>query len=527
VTAKLCNLSDFLTLLKGVKQMRDGQYLALCPGHHDTEPSLSIREADGKILVKCFSGCELIDILKPLGLEAKELFLNSRKTKPEHREIEAVHRYTDANGKPFEVVRFRPKAFAQRRPDGKGGYVWNLNGIVPTLYHEDNLKKAKENAEHIYVVEGEKDADRLWGFGLVATTNPMGAGKWRPEYSNTLANAEVIILPDKDQAGRNHAADVAASLYSKAKSLKVVELPGPGKDVSEWLDQGGDVGQLEDLITKAPLYELPTAKLGMIPLAAWRQRITKEPESDDLIKDILPNASTEYMLVCGRSGIGKTNLVLYLGFCLATGKPFFSHKTMQCTVGYLGFEGTPRKLLHRFDKLQEYFGDPGDYFQVSRPLPFKLLKDTTDKFIAFSRNLEVIIIDPIRYIIPSDYTKPEAASAFISTLKECCQQTKTIPILVHHVRKPDRRLTVKPEDLAYEVKGATDYVDAAATVLLLERARQPRTKDGRFGCNVDDRSLHFCKVKDAPAELFPLALRFNRDTLIYEPMKYENDDNDF
>lgn len=85
MSARIRNLNDFLALLKGVKLVRDSQHLALCAGHRDTKPSLSIKEADGKILVQCFAGCQLRDILKPLGLEPKDLFLNSPKIKLQDR----------------------------------------------------------------------------------------------------------------------------------------------------------------------------------------------------------------------------------------------------------------------------------------------------------------------------------------------------------------------------------------------------------------------------------------------------------
>ena len=70
-------------------------------------------------------------------------------------------------------------------------------------------------------------------------------------------------------------------------------------------------------------------------------------------------------------------------------------------------------------------------------------------------------------------------------------------------------------------------MDAAGTLLLLERARQARKLDGRFGSNLDDRTLHFCKVKDSPSELYPLYLRFNRNTLIFEPHSFEYNDEDY
>lgn len=226
MSARIRSFSDFLALLEGVKPGHDDQYLALCPGHHDTKPSLSIKEADGKILVQCFAGCELMDILKPLGLEPKNLFRNSHKARPEQKVIGDIYHYIDANGKPFEVVRFRPKAFAQRRPDGKGGYIWNLDGIEPTLYHQDEIRLAIARGETVYFVEGEKDAKRLRSLGLVAATNPMGAGKWRDSYAEALRGADLVIIPDKDEPGRKHAKQVARSVYGIASRVRILELPG-------------------------------------------------------------------------------------------------------------------------------------------------------------------------------------------------------------------------------------------------------------------------------------------------------------
>lgn len=248
-------MADFLSLLKGVKKVGNGQYMVLCPGHNDREQSLSVKEADGKILVKCFAGCDLTDILKPLGLEPRDLFLDSHEAKLGHREIEAVYHYTDANGKPFEVVRTRPKGFYQRQPDGVGGYVTNLKGIVPTLYHQDELKQAIDSTEPIYLVEGEKDADRLWGLGLVATTNPMGAGKWRNNYSEALRGADLIIIPDNGGPGRNHANHVAKSTYDVASRVRLLELPSEFRDISNWLDNGHTADELKQLVDACPDYE--------------------------------------------------------------------------------------------------------------------------------------------------------------------------------------------------------------------------------------------------------------------------------
>lgn len=258
MSGKIQTLYQFLGLLQDVKQEKDSQYKAMCPGHADKKQSLSIKEADGKILLNCFAMCQLDDILEPLNLESKDLFLNGHKLKAESRVIETVYRYTDANGKPFETVRFNPKDFAQRQPDGKGGYLWNLNGIVPTLYHQDKLAKAIENNAGIFIVEGEKDADNQWRAGLIATTNPMGAGKWRDSYSETLRGADLIIIPDRDQPGQKHAQQVAQSCYGKAKRIRVLELPGTGKDLTDWLEAGGNREQLDSLAAACPDWQPET-----------------------------------------------------------------------------------------------------------------------------------------------------------------------------------------------------------------------------------------------------------------------------
>lgn len=137
MSARIHSLDDFLLLLKGVKLGKDGQFTALCPGHDDRNRSLSVKQADGKLLLKCFAGCETAAILKPLGLDTKDLFLKSHKPKAAQRVIEAVYRYDG-----FEVVRTKPKGFYQRRPDGKGGYINNLKGVTLILYHQDKLKQA-------------------------------------------------------------------------------------------------------------------------------------------------------------------------------------------------------------------------------------------------------------------------------------------------------------------------------------------------------------------------------------------------
>jgi hypothetical protein len=129
--------------------------------------------------------------------------------------------------------------------------------------------------------------------------------------------------------------------------------------------------------------------------------------------------------------------------------------------------------------------------------------------------------------VAGDYTKSGDANVFLTNLKEYAVKNNVVPILPHHIRKPDKRIKVRPEDLMFEVKGAGDYVESANTVLLMEYARQTRGADGKFGTKTaEDRILYFCKVKDSPAELFPLKLRLNRETLLFQQMVDEEYDSE-
>jgi hypothetical protein len=246
-------LLEFLGKLEKAKQVGEGRYKALCPAHKDREESLSITSDKEKILVHCFAGCTPEAIVKSLNLDMKDLFF-AHKVKVEHREIETIYKYISAEGKPFEVVRTKPKGFYQRRPDGKGGYINNLRGITPTLYHQDDVLRAIGNKAIIYIVEGEKDCDNLRDIGLVATTNPMGAGKWRDIYSKTLTAANLVIIPDNDGPGRAHAEKVAGSCHGKAAMVRILSL-ADAKDVSDWLSSGHTASELVELVNTAPEYK--------------------------------------------------------------------------------------------------------------------------------------------------------------------------------------------------------------------------------------------------------------------------------
>ncbi len=169
--------------------------------------------------------------------------------------IAAVYQYRDLAGAVVhETVRFTPKRFTQRRPNGHGGYIYNLNGIEPVLYRLSEITQAIKEGIPIFIVEGEKDADSMVKIGFDATTCPMGAGRWRDSYTESLTGALALICPDKDETGWKHGIAVADAINFKTEAAKIVRLPGPGKDVTDWIEAGGTAGQLMEIADDAPIH---------------------------------------------------------------------------------------------------------------------------------------------------------------------------------------------------------------------------------------------------------------------------------
>lgn len=250
-------LSVIKSKLKKVCSEKTGSFLARCPAHKDDKSSLSVSIGKHKdrVVLFCHAGCSFETVLERLGMNQTDLYVKRGK-----KEIVAIYDYFDESGKlKHQTVRYNNKEFSQRHPDGKGDWIWNLQGIQPVLYRLPELIAAPN--EVIYVVEGEKDVDRLLNIGILATTNPMGAGKWRSGYSETLKGRNVALIADNDESGHKHADTVAQSLMNIA-SVKIVNLPGlPNKgDVSDWLNGDGTAEKLRQLTKKTPKFKLKTLK---------------------------------------------------------------------------------------------------------------------------------------------------------------------------------------------------------------------------------------------------------------------------
>jgi len=246
---------------------RGTQWRGRCPVHDGKRDSFSVNPTTG--LAKCFSKCDrgwdIIGLERELTgvsfAEAKRSVLqivgrpesSNDSRRPDQPRIVATYDYVDENDRLlFQTVRKEPKDFCQRRPDGKGGWIWNIQGVRRVLYRLPELLKRPN--ETVFICEGEKDCQSLERWGLLATTNPMGAGKWSREFSETLRGRSVVLLPDNDIDGREHSVTVAAALLGMASSVRIVEFSDLAKkgDVTDWWVAGGTLERFHELVQAAP-----------------------------------------------------------------------------------------------------------------------------------------------------------------------------------------------------------------------------------------------------------------------------------
>jgi len=321
--------------LTKVKKIGGHEFQGLCPFHEDSKPSFNFNNETGAYFCH---GCGkkggfLHFYSKINSLDTKRDFPKILKGiandfgipwEEQKSRIDKTYDYTDEAGNLlFQVVRMSPKDFRQRRPDGNGKWIWNLEGIEPVLYNLPQVLKANE----ILIVEGEKDADNLIELGLTATTCPMGARKWRDQYNVLLKDKDVVLIPDNDLEGKEHMAEVGASLHGLVKSLRLIELPGlPSKgDVSDFIAKFDDkveaAEKLSIMIEGAGAYEPPKkASIEDAILQAKDFTALDLPAKKMFLTPWLTEQSIT--LISGWRGTGKTWLALSILNAVSKGESF-------------------------------------------------------------------------------------------------------------------------------------------------------------------------------------------------------------
>jgi RecA-family ATPase/5S rRNA maturation endonuclease (ribonuclease M5) len=310
----------------------------------------------------------------------REALATQRREEPRRKPV-ATYGYVDESGTLlYQVLKYEgPKTFCQRRPDGRGGWAWDLNGVRRVLYRLPELQQYPDAT--IFLCEGEKDSDRVAALGHCATT--VAGGKWTEDCVKALAGRDVIILEDADEVGHKKACAAANALHGTAATIRVVKLPGltgepHNKDVTDWLDADHRRAEkLVDMCFDLPLWEptgdktenktegktehsteAKTAKpdeaanpLVFIDFTAWQNQPV--PERSWVVRDRIP--LNNVTLFSGEGAVGKTIVSLQLAVATVLGRDWLKALPEPGPVIAVCCEDDTDELHRRLDAILRHY----------------------------------------------------------------------------------------------------------------------------------------------------------------------------
>jgi len=416
-----------LPRLEGVKKS-GGSFMARCPAHDDSTASLSITEGKTHpIVLNCKAGCETADVLAKIGLTVDDLCkpqdgeAQSRGEWTPCGEAVAIYDYADENGKLlYQVCRTAKKDFPLRVPDAtrKTGWRWSLGDTRRVLYRLPKLAEAIKSGGIIYIVEGEKDVQSVERAGAVGTCNMGGAGGgWREEYSESLRDAIVVIIADKDKGGQQHARNIMASLKGVAAAVEINEAAGDHKDVTDHLNAGLTLADLE--VTRQEDDYEPDLAPDLYEFLA-----IVDPPSDWVIPELLERG--DRLIWTGFEGQGKSVVIRQIAVCAAAGThPFTREPIGPQRVLFIDCENPDRKSRRHFRKLEAIarangFPVPAGALRIlQKPAGIDLTRDEDAAWLlerVTAHRPDLLVCGPFYRLHAADTNDEKAARIVVSAL---------------------------------------------------------------------------------------------------------------
>jgi len=448
-----------------------------------------------------------------------------------YRRKETIWNYTNATGEIiYQVVRIDDasgKTYRQRQLTTDGKPVWNMLGVTPLPYR---LPELIRSSDVVFIVEGEKCADALARLGLTSTTNHGGAGKWWPGLNEFFKGRDVVIIPDNDEPGRNHAAKIATALKGVANSIKILSLPTLRNkgDVYDFIAQGGTIADVLRLIETTHFYNLEDETVAeeklnnksinnetALPIIGWNE--LQERPVNWLIQDLLP--AQGFAALYGKPGSYKSFAALYIAGMIGTGNPAFGKGCIQGDVVYIAGEGGAG-LKSRRDALEKKYGlDSAKVYFIPQQLNLRSTDHDRQKLISaiLAKNIKpiLIIVDTLaRAFAGGNENASEDMGAFIRQIGKLQEELNTAVLIVHHSGKDEAR----------GQRGHSSLLGAVDTEL--EVTKIPNTtKDERLG------QITVTKQKDGEdgfkigyrMDVVPLGLiDLNKSSLALVPVELED-----
>lgn len=504
------SLAESIDLAKHGKQS-----MVKCMAHEDGSASLHVAPGDKHpVVMTCHAGCTMQACMDAANLDqqllmapkdehsygkvSEDVWTPVKDPKSgKHLPASHIYRYTDERGNLlYEVLRIPEpggkKTFRQRQPDSSDPkkWKWNMQGARRVLYHLPEVLQARQNGETIYLVEGEKDVESLRQRGLVATTSPMGAGKWEPSYTETLSACNVVIIADADTPGREHARQVKEQLDEVGSVVAIAEAMNGCKDVTEHLNAGGNI---DTLLITVPAIEEGRESYGMDILDAIEREVR---ESSFVIPRVL--ATGDRWLLTGFEGHGKSTFCRQLAVQVAAGiHPWTGEEMEPQKVMIVDSENHPDQVLESWRELI------GLAARLGRPVQrgMLILQEEWDNTINLNEDTgrrwflervrahepKLIVIGPLYNLSSQDLSEHKVVNEMKTAINEARSICGSAVIMEHHAPhrgNGDKERAVRPygsstflkwPDFGYGLKPEDDegYYE-------LQKTRFPRVRKRHF-----------------------------------------------
>lgn len=444
MTDEQISLTGLRDVLSGIRNDKGVSFQALCPAHDDESPSLSVTEGDGLILMICHAGCSFEAVCEALDIRPKQLFTDQGTVRNKSISPESIYDYHDEHGKLiFQVIRLPGKKFRCRQPLEDGRWTNNLNGVERVLYRLPQLKEARSAStieiQTVFICEGEKDVETLERQGLFATCNPHGAGKWRDEFSKSLAGLNCVVIPDNDDAGRKHAETVCKSIQPYAASVRVLELADLREkgDVTEWFDADHSKEEfihlaesVEDLGTEGNERIEPKTGLHYSTLA----ELLGEPEED--VAYVCDGLLTRggLSVLSAKPKVGKTTVLHSAAFTISLGLPFLGRGTFKGLVIYFCLEEKRSEVRKRFYKM----GAAGDDIILCSQVNVENFEHDLRLAIAEYNPIAVFIDPMVRVVRARDFNDYAQMARALEPFIDIARRHNVLILMAHHDGKSGR-----------------------------------------------------------------------------------------
>lgn len=485
-----------VTIVKTTKGL-----MAKCPFHEDKNPSLSIDTV--KDVWFCHAGCgggSSIDLVAKFeGVKPADVMRRFAETdKPvaavkaksngavaPRGDIECFYSYRDELGKEaYQVVRLIPKSFRQRHwKDGE--WVWNMEGVQRVLYRLPQVK----NAETVWVVEGEKDAENLTTLGFCATCNVGGAKKWLDSYSDSLAGKHVVLCGDNDKAGQEHIDVVQESVAGKVKTTRQIKIPSPFKDVSDFIVSFGSNADdaraaINSLYLQAEVYtagvHLPIFSIAELEPAyiAHAQNLNQTqfnlgawlPKLGQHIRGLVPG---ELVVILADTGVGKTAILQNIAahthpltalfFELELPKEMMFERFISMRTGIAG-EDVEKGYRDGFSVGTEALTSlPNLYVCTEARMTALQMEDFINRAeLKIGERPRVVLTDYLQLMGGGGKNRYERLSDIAEELKRVAKTTRTILFAASQIhRKPDD----EPEIYLHDAKDSGSIENSSGLIL--------------------------------------------------------------